>query len=89
MVKYQPVPNVCTGSNPTRDAGKVVYIHVSCCCNISEFKFSMGCVRIINIAKLPNLPYHHQKHPIADTPYVGPRARMSTCTYAKLLSDIH
>ena len=58
------------------DAWKVVYIHVSCC-NISEFKFSMECVRIINIAKPL---YHHQKHPKADTPYIGPRVRMSTCT---------
>ena len=104
MVKlsvYQPVPNVCTGSNPTganffpsfffiaSDAGKIVYIHVSCCCNISEFKFSMGCVQIINIAKPPNLLYQHQKHPMADTLYVGPRARMSTCTCPKSLSDLH
>ena len=70
------------------DAGKIVYIDVSCYCNISEFKFSMGCVQIINIAKPPNLLYQHQKHPMADTLYVGPRARMSTCTCPKSLSDI-
>ena len=28
------------------DAGKVDYIDVSCRCNISEFKFGLGCVRI-------------------------------------------
>ena len=48
----------------------------------------MGCVQIINIAKAPNLPYHRQKHPMADAPYIGPRAGMITCTCPKSLSDI-
>ena len=46
------VPNVCTGvqippgqffCHIANDAGKA---HVSCLCNISEFKFGMGYVRI-------------------------------------------
>ena len=28
---------------------------------------------VFNIAKPPNLPYHHQKHPMDDAPYIGPR----------------
>ena len=46
LVQIHPGPIFVHVFFTASDAGKVVYIHVSCRCNISEFKFGMGYVRI-------------------------------------------